>query len=121
MIIKCKNTMAFGILWKYFGRERRKLCMLANASMAVPSTTSMTVMPIKFGTKDMWAKWTAIAPPIEWPTTKSCGTSSGYSFKIRSPMSLGKKYFEINTNSSTLTVSKITTFISFTQNYYIFL
>jgi len=113
--------MAFGILWKYFGRERRKLCMLANASMAVPSTTSMTVMPIKFGTKDMWAKWTAIAPPIEWPTTKSCGTSSGYSFKIRSPMSLGKKYFEINTNSSTLTVSKITTFISFTQNYYIFL
>lgn len=75
--LRMHHSMAFGILWKYFGRERKKLCMLAKASMAVPSTTSMTVMPIRLGASAIWAKWTAIAPPIECPTTYICGASSG--------------------------------------------
>lgn len=47
---------------KLDGRDLKKLCIEANASIAVPSTTSMTPNPNKFGISG--AALTAIAPPI---------------------------------------------------------
>lgn len=44
------------------GLDLKKLCMDANASIAVPSTTSITPKPHKFGISG--AALTATAPPM---------------------------------------------------------
>lgn len=72
------HSMAFWMLLKWVGRERRKLCILANASMAVPSTTSMTTQPSSVGINRKCEMCTQIAPPIEWPTIIIGGGLSGY-------------------------------------------
>lgn len=78
----CKTTnlhsMAFEILLKCVGRDLKKLCMLVNASIAVPSTTSITTQPNRVGIKRMCEMCTQIAPPIEWPTIIIWGGFSGY-------------------------------------------
>ena len=58
--------MAWEIELKLDGRDLRKLCIDANASIAVPSTTSITPNPHKFEING--AALTATAPPILWPT-----------------------------------------------------
>lgn len=52
-------------LLKDFGRLLKKLCILANDSIAEPSTTSMTTKPMigKSAVSDVEATFTAIAPP----------------------------------------------------------
>ena len=47
---------------KLDGRDLKKLCIEANASIAVPSTTSITPNPYKFEING--AALTATAPPI---------------------------------------------------------
>lgn len=51
---------------KLDGRDLKKLCIEVNASIAVPSTTSITPNPYKFGING--AAFTATAPPMLWPT-----------------------------------------------------
>lgn len=86
--LRTLHSIACWILLKFCGRDRRKLCMLANASMAVPSTTSITTQPISDGMSSSDATWTAIAPPMEWPTSIIGGASSGYNFATICPTSL---------------------------------
>lgn len=72
---------------KLDGRDLKKLCIEANASIAVPSTTSITPNPYKFGING--AAFTATAPPMLWPTRTigvSCATAS-----IIAATSLSKK------------------------------
>lgn len=62
---------------KLDGRDLKKLCIEANASIAVPSTTSITPSPYRFGISG--AALTATAPPILWPTRiigASCAIAS---------------------------------------------
>lgn len=56
------HSIACGIESKPFGRDLRKLCIEAKASIAVPSTTSITVTPAKFVSNG--AARTATAPPM---------------------------------------------------------
>lgn len=60
------HSIAWDIVLKLDGRDLKKLCIEANASIAVPSTTSITPNPYKFGING--AAFTATAPPILWPT-----------------------------------------------------
>lgn len=62
-----------------FGRLLKKLCILANDSIADPSTTSITTKPM-IGKTDsaIEATFTAIAPPRLWPIKIIDGILSGY-------------------------------------------
>lgn len=86
--LRTHHSIACWILLNVCGRDRRKLCMLANASMAVPSTTSMTTHPISDGTNSRDARCTQMAPPIEWPTIIIGGAFSGYILLMIWPTSL---------------------------------
>lgn len=86
--LRMLHSIACWILLKFCGRDRRKLCMLASASIAVPSTTSITTQPINDGIKSMAAMCTQIAPPMECPTIIIGGAVSGYNFEIIAPTSL---------------------------------
>lgn len=86
--LRTHHSMACWMLLNFCGRERRKLCMLAKASIAVPSTTSITAIPITDGINSMDAMWTHIAPPIEWPIIIIGGAVSGYNLAIMRPTSL---------------------------------
>lgn len=87
--------MACWMLLKCVGRDLRKLCILVNASMAVPSTTSMTTQPNNVGIKRICEICTQIAPPIEWPTIIICGGLSGYI--ISSTLDTSLKFNETKT------------------------
>lgn len=88
------HSIAWGIVLKVVGRDRRKLCIEARASMAVPSTTSMTVNPATFWSNG--AAWTATAPPILWPT--KIMESSGAALSITLATSLSIRELEKKRN-----------------------
>lgn len=100
--LRTLHSIACWMLLNVCGRDRRKLCMLANASMAVPSTTSMTTQPMSDGTNSNAAMCTHMAPPIEWPTIIIGGAFSGYILLKIWPTSLWTtRKFNENDNSHT--------------------
>lgn len=72
-----------------FGRLLKKLCILANDSIAEPSTTSITTKPI-IGKSDsvIEATFTATAPPRLWPIKTIDGILSRYDLRNKLMTSL---------------------------------
>lgn len=92
MFMKFKNTNHHSMAWeiepKLDGRDLKKLCIDVNASIAVPSTTSITPNPHKFDIND--AALTATAPPILWPT-RITGSFSVVAFTIAATSLVDRK------------------------------
>lgn len=89
--LRMHHSIACWMVLKLCGLERKKLCMLASASIAVPSTTSITTHPINDSINSNEAICTQMAPPIEWPTSMIGGAESGYNLAMINPTSLKHK------------------------------
>lgn len=88
VIVTYLHEMASGIDLKDCGRLRKKDCILARASTAVPSTTSITINPTTELINSLYVAWTAIAPPMLCPIRIVGGGEPSYMVDMTSAISL---------------------------------